>query len=55
MEDGLITVSVTVMNTRTNALEMFSIRKDLERALNLNEEEIREQEADVSMMLYAVC
>ena len=52
-KDGLTPVSVTVMNTRTNALETFSIRKDLERALNLNEEEIREQEADVvSMMLY---
>ena len=52
-KDGLTPVSVTVMNTRTNALETFSIRKDLERALNLNEEEIGEQEADVvSMMLY---
>ena len=41
-----------VMNTRTNVLETFSIRKDLERALSLNEE-IGEQEADVvSMMLY---
>ena len=52
MEDGLTPVSVTVMNTRTNVLKTFSIRKDLERALNLNEEEIGEQEADVSMMLY---
>ena len=48
----MTSVSVTVTNTRTNTLETFSIRKDLERALNLNEEEIGEQEADISMMLY---
>ena len=40
MKEGLTPVSVTTVNTRTNALETFFIGKDLERALNLNEEEI---------------
>ena len=34
-KDGLTPVSVTVMNNETNMLETFSIRKDLEKALNL--------------------
>ena len=51
--DGMIPVSVTVMNTETNELENLSIRKDLETALNSRGEEISERDADmVSMMLY---
>ena len=41
------------MRSGSNTLETISIREDLERALNLNGEQIGEQEADVvSMMLY---
>ena len=51
--DGLVPVSVTVLNMETNEIEKLSIRKDLEVALNLSGEQIGEQEADlVSMMLY---
>ena len=38
--DGMIPVSVTVMNTETNKVENLSIRKDLETALNIQGEDI---------------
>ena len=51
--DGMIPVSVTVMNTQTNKVESLSIRKDIEEALNIQGEEISERDANlVSMMLY---
>ena len=51
--DGLTPVSVTVLNSETNELEIVTLRKDIENALHLQGEQISEKEADlVSMMLY---
>ena len=51
----LTPVSVTVVNNEMSELQPIWMKKDLERALNLDGEELNEDEIDlVSMMLYYV-
>ena len=52
-EEGMTPVQVVVVNSETSKVQRITLRKDLEQALNLSGEQIRDEDADmISMMLY---
>lgn len=52
-EEGMTPVQVVVVNSETSEVQHITLRKDLKQALNLSGEQIRDEDADmVLMMLY---
>ena len=53
LQEGMTPVQVVVVNSETSEVQRITLRKDLEQALNLSGEQIRDKDADmISMMLY---
>ena len=45
-EEGMTPVQVVVVNSETSEIQRITLRKDLDQALNLSGEQIRDEDAD---------